>query len=69
MTTEYEYLPEPDRETVDLLMAECAAKREMVRLTVADGREFYAYPHGLGTAWGINSAADGRNVARGVERR
>jgi predicted transcriptional regulator len=69
MTTEYEYLSDADRETVDALIAECAAKGEMVKMTVADGREFYSYRHPHGYAWGVNSAADGCNVARGVEKR
>lgn len=36
-------------------------------LNLADGSEAYAYRHGSGgVAWGLNSGANGWNIARGV---
>ena len=36
--------------------------------TLEDGTEVYAYPHPQGVAWGVNSAADGFNLRRGVRK-
>jgi hypothetical protein len=46
------------------------AKQMEGRVTVKawDGSEVYAYPHSRGIAWGVNAAATGVNILRGIRR-
>jgi hypothetical protein len=53
---------------LEFAIAQCWADGEHHSKVLADGKGVYAYKHTDGIAWGVNDAATGFNIRRGIRK-
>jgi hypothetical protein len=55
-------------DTIERAIARAEQMDGRVTVKAWDGSEAYAHPHSRGIAWGVNEAATGVNILRGIRR-